>query len=81
MKLGIRPVMTAEFNAWAYTKEEAHKKIAYRLALMQEMFTECALLAQANDIKLSFELELPSKAKGGHNSDTWVHWNPSSQHC
>ncbi len=81
MKIGIRPAMSANLNPYAYTCEEAHKKIAYRIKCMQELFNECVLLAEVHSISLSFQLELPEEAKGGHNGDIYVSWNPSSQNC
>ena len=79
--IGIRLAMIADFDPDVFTKEEANKKIAYRLQVISEMYEQCLLLAEAHDIKIMYQLKVPEAAVGGHNTDTMLYWNPSSKYC
>ena len=72
-----------DFNPWdeATNQREANEFIAHNVDLIQQLYSEAVLVAREFDIRISFTLELPENAQGGHNSPLGVWWNPSSQYC
>lgn len=71
------------FEPWehASTAEEAARKIAYRLAEMQRLYSEAVMLADAFELSVSGVLQVPEGYTGGHNHSECIHWSHSSKYC
>lgn len=72
-----------EFNVWAnsWSREEANKEVAERIARMQQLWKETVLIADRWDMRVQVILDLPDDLETGHNQVHVPHWSASARYC